>query len=132
MSQPITIPGDQSASAVYKVERRASVRLQSTAAGFCQSLSRQREESWQAIVRDISCNGIGLLLPRRFEPGALLTIELAEAGTERKHLLLVRVVRAAPQPENKWLLGCALMNPLAEDEVRLLLGNAHDSTPRSL
>ncbi|HTU90181.1 MAG TPA: PilZ domain-containing protein [Gemmataceae bacterium] len=124
MTEPITAPTPQAVPAASKGERRASVRLQSNAKGSCQSLSMQRETHWEATVRDISCQGIGLLLTRRFEPGALLAIELTEANEERKRLLLVRVARAVPQPEGRWLIGCTLANPLTEDEVRLLLGES--------
>lgn len=124
MTRSTTAPSPQADSASQKQERRASVRLQSQAKGSCQSLSMQREADWQATVRDISCSGIGLVLPRRFEPGSLLAIELTEATEGRRRLLLGRVARAVPQPEGDWLIGCTMANPLTEDEVQLLLGNA--------
>jgi hypothetical protein len=122
MSQLPPVALDKTDPAARKVERRASIRLQGDAKGHCQSVSLQRESAWEAIVVDISCSGIGLLLPRRFEGGALLTIELTEATAGQTHLLLVRVVHATPQPEGNWLLGCALMTALTEDEVQLLSG----------
>ncbi len=123
MTRSTTAPSSQAAPASQKRERRACVRLQSNAKGSCQSLSMQREADWQAMVRDISCTGIGLLLPRRFEPGSLLAIELTEATEGRRRLLLGRVARAEPQPDGNWLIGCTMANPLTEDEVRLLIGN---------
>lgn len=124
MAQSTTVSPPQAGSAVPKGERRACVRLQSSAKGSCQSLSMQRETNWDALVRDISCSGIGLVLPRRFEPGALLAVELSEAPEGRTRLLLARVARAVSQTEGHWLIGCTLANPLTEDEVQLLLGNA--------
>jgi hypothetical protein len=123
MSQPTTLTLDEPAPAVCRRERRASVRLQSSAKGCCQSLSIQREAGWEATVRDISCSGIGLLISRRFEIGTLLAIELAEAAEGPTRLLVARVVRLLPQSEGHWLVGCKLMSSLSEDEVRLLLGN---------
>jgi hypothetical protein len=124
MSLPTTDTLDKSAPASCNRERRASVRYQSDAKGSCQSLSVQREMDWEATVLDISCHGIGLLLPRRFEPGTLLTVGLTEQAEGEKRLLLARVVRASAQPEGRWLVGCTLINPLTEDELKLLLSSA--------
>lgn len=123
MAKANTISSPPAETAAQKDERRAAVRLQSSARGSCQSLSMQREADWEAFVRDISSSGIGLLLPRRFERGALLSIELPEAGEGRKRLLLARVARSVPQPDGGWLIGCILASPLSDDELQLLLGN---------
>ena len=123
MRQPTIKTLDESNSPVHNRERRASVRLQSSAKGSCQSLSVRREMGWEASVRDISCDGIGLVLPRRFEVGTLLAVELTEEAEGPKHLLLARVVRTLPQSESSWLVGCTLVNPLTEDELQLLLGS---------
>ena len=124
MSQLPPVALNKTGPTAPKVERRASIRLQCDAKGHCQSVSLQRESAWEARVRDISCNGIGLLLSRRFERGTLLTIELAETTTGQTRLLLARVVHATAQPEGNWLLGCALTTSLTGDEVQLLSGNA--------
>jgi hypothetical protein len=122
MSQLPPVALDKTVPAAQKRERRASVRLESNAKGHCQSLSLRRETGWEAVVRDISCSGIGLLLPRRFEVGTLLAIELAEKVEGKKHLLIARVAHATQQPEGNWLIGAAFMSPLTEDEVQLLAG----------
>jgi hypothetical protein len=121
VSQPITPMTAQSASSAQPRERRVSVRFDSNAKGSCQTLSVHREMAWEATVRNISCEGIGLLLGRRFEPGALLAIELTESSEGRQLLLLARVAHATQQPEGSWLVGCTLMNPLSEDEIANLL-----------
>jgi len=72
-------------------------------------------------VRNISCEGIGLLLGRRFEPGALLSIELTESTGDRQRLLLARVAHATQQADGKWLVGCTLVNPVTEEEIQVLL-----------
>jgi hypothetical protein len=72
------------------------------------------------VIRDVSPTGIGLQLSRRFEPGALLNIELFDANGEQTHLLLARVIHATARPESGWLVGCELVNPLTNDEVQSL------------
>lgn len=104
-----------------KRERRASDRCDSNAKGTCQTLSNRRESGWEATVRNISCEGIGILLGRRFEPGTLLAIEVTESNEQRQRLLLGRVAHATLQPDGKWLIGCTLMNPLDADELEALL-----------
>ncbi|SRR5581483_3581515 len=123
MSQLPPVALDKTNAAARNAERRASVRFQSNAKGHCQSLSLQRESAWEAVVRDISCTGIGLSLPRRFERGTLLTIELTDTTGGQTHLLLARVVHSTAQPEGNWLVGCALTSSLTDDEVQLLSGN---------
>ncbi len=103
-----------------KAERRASVRYQSNLKGSCQTLSAHRETSWEATVRDISPEGIGLLLNRRFEPRAVLSIELIDSRDERPRLLLARVIHATALPEGGWLIGCELVSPLSDEEVDAL------------
>ena len=103
-----------------KAERRVSVRYESSLKGSCQTLSAHRETSWEAVIRDISSEGIGLLLVRRFEPGAVLSIELIDSRDEQPRVLLARVVHATTRPEGGWLIGCELVSPLSDEEVRSL------------
>jgi hypothetical protein len=74
-------------------------------------------------VRDVSAGGIGLLLRHRFRPGAFLTVEVqGPAGACRP--LAVRVVHATPVNPGDglcWLVGCILLEPLGEEELRALL-----------
>lgn len=71
-------------------------------------------------MRDISTSGIGLLLGRRFEPGALLSIEVMDRSEGQMRLLLARVAHATARPGGGWLVGCALVNPLTDEEVAAL------------
>jgi hypothetical protein len=120
MSQPTTAIGGVRAPAIRSEERRAFVRYQSNAKGSCQTLSTGRESSWEATVRNISSHGVGLLLGRRFEPGVLLAIEVADQSDGQMRLLLARVVHATARPEGGWLIGCCLLNSLTDDEVQSL------------
>jgi hypothetical protein len=76
----------------------------------------RREPAWPATIRDISVNGIGLVLRRRFECGVLLAIEVP-GGDEGPFRLLARVVRITAQAGDSWLLGCALLHPLTDEEL---------------
>jgi hypothetical protein len=89
----------------------------------CQPVAARADNDfmWPAIVRDVSVSGIGLVLPRRFERGAGLAIEIPRADGNRPESLLARVVHATSLPRGLWLLGCSFPSPLSEDELQGLL-----------
>jgi hypothetical protein len=66
---------------------------------------------------DISAGGIALVLDRRFERGAILSIRLASDRETTRNLLL-RVVYAKSQGDGSWRLGCAFARELGQRELR--------------
>lgn len=72
-------------------------------------------------VRDISITGLGLLSRVPVAPGTFLSLELQSMldGTTRR--LRARVVQIARQKNGSWLLGCALTDELASEELQGLL-----------
>jgi hypothetical protein len=108
-------------SADQRRELRATVRHSSGGTTPCKTLAGWRGNAWEATIRDISQQGIGLVLSRRFEPGAILVVELPRPTEATSHLLLARVVRVVEQVNSRWLVGCSLVNPLTREELRALL-----------
>jgi CheY-like chemotaxis protein len=102
-------------------ERRTTVRFRCELDYSCQPVGRSGE-FWQGEVRDLSAGGVRLILARRFEAGTVLNIAVASASGQTAHRLLARVVRLAEEPDGQWSLGCSLVSPLEESEVRDLLG----------
>jgi serine/threonine protein kinase len=102
-------------------ERRATVRFPSQRGSSCQPLRGEKDHRWKATVRDFSADGVGLVLDRRFEPRTVLALELAATDKDPARRLMVRVVRATPQPFRRWLLGCTFAARLSEEEVQALL-----------
>jgi hypothetical protein len=68
----------------------------------------------------VSAGGIRLVLRRRFEPGATLAIELPGPDPDQPSAVLARVVRVQPGPAGSWLLGCAFLSELSDEEVQAL------------
>jgi hypothetical protein len=83
----------------------------------------------QARIRDVSLGGIGLVLPRRFERGTGLAIDVP--GPDGGHTVFARVVRVAQTGSDSWLIGCAFVGELIDDEVRALIGAGADPQARA-
>ena len=69
-----------------------------------------------SIVRDISENGIGLLLTRSVSPGTLMNVEL------RARTIMNRVAHVihSARSEEGWIVGCKLDNPFSQVELQEL------------
>jgi serine/threonine protein kinase len=77
-------------------------------------------ERWPLVIRDVSTQGIGVLLARRFEPGTVLTIEFGSGGKSAARIP-ARVVRVQPERAGHWIHGCALEHPLTNEQLRALV-----------
>jgi hypothetical protein len=110
--------GLDNAAQVLADERRASVRYLCDLETACQPLGGDVVDSWPARALDISAGGVALVLGRRFEPGALLTVRLETADGKTTRTMLVRVVHTTQVDERTWRLGCALAGQLGQEELR--------------
>jgi hypothetical protein len=97
-------------------ERRVSERFLADMPTSCRSLVDSRNDSWPARVKDISTTGIALAVWRRFEPGAVLALDV-ENPSQGPLTLFARVVHATPQGQGRWLLGCGLIREASSDEL---------------
>ena len=69
-----------------------------------------------SIVRDISENGIGLLLTRPISPGTLMSVELRGRSIMNR---VAQVIRSA-RTDGGWIVGCKLDNPFSHQELQEL------------
>jgi hypothetical protein len=83
------------------------------------------DNTWDARVIDISATGVGLLLGRRFEAGTLLSFRLEGRSEGQSFNALARVVHARRQAGGGWLLGCVLLDPLDEPQLRAFRAAPH-------
>jgi hypothetical protein len=67
-------------------------------------------------VRNISANGIGLLLTQPLEQGTQVHVELRTRSIVTR---IAQVVHSTKQ-EGGWLVGCTLNNPFSEGELQAL------------
>lgn len=106
--------------------RRSSVRY-SLRVGSCVTIDSDlhgREDSrerWPLVVRDVSTDGIGVLLARRFEPGTDFRIDLPVNCANGAKTITARVVRVESERAGHWIHGCAFARPLNGEQVKALL-----------
>jgi CheY-like chemotaxis protein len=102
-------------------ERRSGVRYRCRVEGACHPIGHFRtDERWPGLLQDISLAGARVLLPRRFEVGTLLAVDLPDPDGEYTRRLLARIGRIASGPEGQWELGGNFPTPLTDDELRAL------------
>jgi serine/threonine protein kinase len=98
-------------------DRRKASRFSCDLDGACRPVGASRRTRWKARVTDVSAEGLGLLLSRRFDPGTVLLLELRGARLETVSQLLLRVVRVQ-KAQRQWAVGCQLACRLKPAELQ--------------
>jgi len=85
----------------------------------CQPIAARgdKDVQWPATILDISVEGAGVVLDRRFERGAGLAIEVPGTRTQPGDTLLAKVVHTTALPGGRWLLGCIFVSELSDDDL---------------
>ena len=96
-------------------DRRAVERMAVTSGTTCTFISPVVEDFGAALVRDISLNGIGLVVTRKVEVGTLLVIELVNQAREFSKPMMVRVAHVTPV-NGGFLIGGEFTTPLMYQE----------------
>jgi hypothetical protein len=86
-------------------------------------LSRVTEEGvWLAAIRNISLEGIGLMVNRLVRPGMFLTVELPSRPPIMRKPILVQVAHARAHPGGQWWnLGGQFVRKLAKEDLDFLI-----------
>jgi hypothetical protein len=112
------------------IDRRVAVRYPSELDAICEpaaaKTSAEPEMRWSAKVRDISTGGLGLWLGRRFERGTVLIVELPTVDEDSPRLMPVRVAHVTRAGPGQWIVGCAFVRRLSEDELQAALQQGKD------
>jgi hypothetical protein len=74
-------------------------------------------QSFSAIVRDLSVQGIGLITMHAFVSGASLSVEAGPSGKSLATALTATVRHATTLPDGQWLLGCSFSRRLTVDDI---------------
>ena len=97
-------------------DRRLWVRYAADLQGKVQLAEKQGSAKILAKVRDLSLGGANLLVDQPLQPGQMLSVELPAAKGDVRTVLAC-VVRATPQAEGNWSLGCVFSRELNNDDL---------------
>jgi hypothetical protein len=120
MSEPhIPLP-DEPTSEPALAERRAAPRYECDLPATSEALGSDGSRAEISRILNISATGIGLLSKTQVKPGSILVIKLQSANLKLSRPLPVRVMHATVQ-DGEWLLGCAFVRKVNEDDLQGLL-----------
>jgi hypothetical protein len=102
------------------VDRRAAERYPVNSEATCSFLSPVVENFGPVKIRDVSMQGVGLILSRRVELGTLLAVSLANSVRSFTKTVLVRVVHVTPLGAS-FLVGGNFITPLTYQEMSTLV-----------
>lgn len=71
-------------------------------------------------VSTISARGAGLLMKDAPEPDRFLLVDFVRAGGERGPSVTARVIHVRALPVSGYLVGCAFLTPLTDEQVLAL------------
>jgi hypothetical protein len=124
MSNPKELDGPKVETPAGR-ERRVRVRYPAARESMCQpGEGRLDQVWWLARITDMSTTGIALVLGQvrqRFPAGTMLTVELQNWSGDTSRTLPTRVIHMTPHPDGGWIMGCAFVNPLSEEELKTFL-----------
>ena len=101
-------------------DRRTAERFPVNASTSCSFVSPVVEDFGAAKIKNISMDGIGLLLAQRLEPGALLAVSLSNPARGFTKTMLVRIAHMTPD-YGAYLVGGTFSTPLTYEELSKLV-----------
>src|SRR5215471_8214235 len=97
-------------------DRRVWVRHPADLEATYQPLGGPDESRFSARVRNLSLNGINLLVKRPFQAGDMLSVELPSAADGASCSVLACVVHVTPQGQGEWVVGCTFSRELSDED----------------
>ncbi len=118
MSDPTPKPAPRPRSGA---ERRSS-RRHTNLATHHRLVAAIGDDFVLAKIRNISPEGISLILSRPVETGTLLSVDLIDTKTNRfSRTLQVRVIYSVEHPTGDWILGGTFATKLTNEELQTFL-----------
>ena len=114
-------------SNLTEAERRSAQRFPCNLVTTGHVLGPRGNISWVATVANISTHGVALLYRSRVKPGTVLVITLQGANHKLSRPLPVRVMHVRQEGPDAWLLGCAFVRRVNEEDLHALLAQSDPS-----
>lgn len=126
LSSPV---GHDSTSDPAVADSRALERYPCGLLTSCQPVAARSsgDMHWPATIRDISAQGMGLVLCRRFERGVGLAVEVPQKDGTSGDTLLCQVIHVQPWENGQWLMGVRFVSELGQGEVEAILDLAREA-----
>src|SRR5437016_5944093 len=102
------------------VERRMAMRYPVNADTTCPMVMPVKDDLGPARVRDVSTDGVGLLLSRPVEPGSYIVVTLKNQAQNFSRIQLVQVVHAT-KAAGGYSIGGTFLTLLTHAELSKLL-----------
>ena len=102
-------------------ERRASERFAPSSGVACDFASPVLEDFGPVRVKNISAEGIGIILTEPLAEDMLLVLRLVNSKKNFTKTMVVRVTHLTPQSGGTYLVGGTLEPPLTYDELTNLV-----------
>src|SRR5262245_23845345 len=83
-------------------ERRVWVRYPSCAQATVKPLNNGVDSRLSGRVRNVSRGGVALVVNKRLEPGAMISVELPSSSDEQTATILACVVHVSPAADKQW------------------------------
>src|ERR1700730_3837051 len=101
-------------------DRRSAERFPASIEATCLFASPVVEDFGPVKIKNVSLEGVGLLLSRKVETGTLLAVTLANTGKGFAKTVLVRVIHAQDQPGG-CVVGGNFVTPITYEELTALV-----------
>jgi hypothetical protein len=98
-------------------ERRTAIRHSCGVVTSCRPVTAGTDINWPVEVTDVSRNGIGMRVERRFELSSLLEIDLQSVVPHLDRTLLAAVRNVRNHRDGDWVVGCSFARPLDDEEL---------------
>jgi hypothetical protein len=102
-------------------DRRAAERFPVTANTTCEFAAPLGEDLGPTRIKNVSTNGIGLLVSRPVQPGTMLTVAVVNKSKSFSKIMLVQVVHVTPSQGGTYLVGGQFVTPLTYQELTSLV-----------
>src|SRR5262245_32071694 len=102
-------------------ERRASARHLCPHGAVIPYLLKPDYDRGEAVLRDLSTDGMCLLLGHPLNVGAMLVVRLPGLLPGATVTRVAHVTHATPQEGGGWLIGCRLAHSLSDSQIRRAL-----------
>jgi c-di-GMP-binding flagellar brake protein YcgR len=117
-SEPVAAPEPHNGTTTAVAEeRRLWVRYEANLQTHIELTQGPQIERSEALVRDVSMGGANLVTDRPYNPGQILSLELPTGDDGQGQVVLACVVRAIPEPDDRWSLGCVFSRELTVEDL---------------